>query len=120
MSDTWSTWHCEKCQIVLPWKDGMEKLKCVGCEMKAENIKLRELLRWRSTESELPAENEFCLAIIKNSAWPNVIRHSGTFSWSQSVITHWRPIGPLPEIPVASDSNSSSSTRKIAPLPGGK
>ena len=64
--------------------------------LEAENSKLRELLRWRSTESEVPDENEFCLVIVKNSAWPNVIRHSGAFPWSQSVITHWRPIGPLP------------------------
>jgi len=33
---------------------------------------------------------------------------------------YWRPIGSLPEIPVASDSNSSSSTQKIGPLPGGE
>ncbi len=45
MSDTWSTWHCEKCQIVLPWKDGMEDLKCAGCEMKAEVLYLRRRCR---------------------------------------------------------------------------
>ena len=60
-------------------------------------VELMELLRWRNTESEVPEENEFCLVIVKGSAWPNVIRHSGTFPWSQSVITHWRPIGPLPK-----------------------
>ena len=65
-------------------------------QLREENAKLRDQLRWRSTESEVPDENEFCLVIVKNSAWPNVIRHSGTFPWSQSVITHWRPIGPLP------------------------
>ena len=69
--------------------------RCVKLE--SENAKLRELLRWRNTESEVPEENEFCLVIVKGSAWPNVIRYSGTFPWSQSVITHWRPIGPLPK-----------------------
>jgi hypothetical protein len=100
MSDNWSTWHCEKCQIVLPWKDGMENLKCVGCEMKAENARLRDQLRWRDAKTEKPQEGELCLIVMRNMIWPNVIQYSefGSYRspWDTDFILHWRPVGPLP------------------------
>ena len=65
-------------------------------EARAEIDRLRDLLRWRSAEAERPENGTFCLIILKNSLWPNVIQHSEGMSWNPEFITHWRPIGPLP------------------------
>ena len=46
--------------------------------LEAENSKLRELLRWRST------------------AYMDVTNWTKETPWSTGIITHWRPIGPLP------------------------
>ena len=62
-----------------------------------ENDELRELLAWRSAEAERPENGTFCLIILKNSAWPNVIQYVEGVLWNPEFITHWRPIGPLPE-----------------------
>ena len=72
MGDTWSTWHCEKCQVVLPWKDGMENLKCVGCEMKAENAKLRDQLNAvvdAILHQRFQAESGVSLNVINYKLW---------------------------------------------------
>jgi hypothetical protein len=72
MGDTWSTWHCEKCQVVLPWKDGMENLKCVGCEMKAENAKLRDQLNAvvdAILHHRFQAESGVSLNVINYKLW---------------------------------------------------
>lgn len=61
-----------------------------------ENDELRELLAWRSAEAERPENGMFCLIILKNSAWPNVIQYVEGVLWNPEFITHWRPIGPLP------------------------
>ena len=63
-----------------------------------ENDELRELLAWRSAEAERPENGTFCLIILKNSAWPNVIQYVEGVLWNPEFITHWRPIGPLPEL----------------------
>lgn len=72
MSEAWSTWHCEKCQVVLPWKDGMENLKCVGCEMKAENAKLRDQLNAvvdAILHHRFQAESGVSLNVINYKLW---------------------------------------------------
>ena len=75
-----------------------KKLERVMSEFWKENDELRELLAWRSAEAERPENGTFCLIILKNSAWPNVIQYVEGVLWNPEFITHWRPIGPLPEL----------------------
>jgi len=99
MGSTWLTWHCEKCQIVLPWKDGMENLKCVGCEMKAENAKLRDQLRWRDAYGEPPTEEGIYL-VINNDFDGGTSIHATYWKGKWPIgftVPYWRPIGPLPK-----------------------
>ena len=70
-------------------------------EENAEELaKLRDLLRWRDAEKELPTEKMKCIVIkdgyVETEMWHKDI-HS-RLDWKAMKITHWRPIGPMPEV----------------------
>lgn len=97
MSGAWSTWHCEKCQIILPFKSGMENYKCTGCEIKAENAKLRDQLRWRKWPEEKPEVEQHCQLILAGNSFPHLCCSIYPFAhWENLNVRYWRPIGKLP------------------------
>ena len=65
-------------------------------DLEAENERLREQLRWRKTDEEKPENDSFALIILRGMSWPNVIRVNFDYPLESLVVTHWRPIGPLP------------------------
>lgn len=85
-------------------------------------VELMELLRWRDAHGE-PPTGEGIYLVINNDFDGGTSIHATYWKGKWPIgftVPYWRPIGSLPEIPVASDSNSSSSTKKIGPLPGGE
>ena len=64
----------------------------------AEELKAaQELLRWRKVGEEMPTDSGYCIVMCQGSAalylWLSGI--SPTFA--EMGVTHWRPIGPMPE-----------------------
>jgi hypothetical protein len=80
------------------WEMMFKNLTRENSRLMERLVKLEDLNRWRSAEAERPENGTFCLIILKNSSWPNVIQHVEGMSWNPEFITHWRPIGPLPGV----------------------
>lgn len=94
MSGEWVTWHCSECNITLPASRASDE--CVGCKLKAENAKLRDLLRWRDTAKELPTQDGPYLVMSTSSEFPIVnYWHSELSDWTVGPWQYWRPLGPV-------------------------
>jgi hypothetical protein len=65
-------------------------------ELEAENAKQSNLLRWRNANEEPPQEPTVCLVVLGNNAYVDVTTWTKESPWHTGIITHWRPIGPLP------------------------
>lgn len=80
------------------WEQLAVDYKLILDATKAENAKLRDLLRWRDAWGEPPTEHGNYLvhryAFYGDSA---IMTLHWNGSWPMRAITHWRPIGPLPE-----------------------
>ena len=60
------------------------------------NHRLNDLLRWRNAHEEPPQEPTTCLVVLGDNAYMDVTNWTKETPWSTGIITHWRPIGPLP------------------------
>jgi hypothetical protein len=56
----------------------------------------QDLLRWRDAVNEPPTEPTTCLVVLANGAYLDVTNWTESYSWNTGIITHWRPIGPMP------------------------
>ena len=70
--------------------------KRMAAKLVGRVAELDELMRWRKADEETPEDGSYCVITLRNMDWPNVIRFHSNTLWDWTVITHWRPIGPLP------------------------
>ena len=79
---------------------------CQWCKESKEMIELRkrrEIMRWRKWPEEKPSMRGMYLVMTTGecSEWPIAALHCGAESdfWhvDGNYVTHWRPLGPLPE-----------------------
>lgn len=67
-------------------------------EARAEIDRLRDLLRWRDAWGEPPTENgEYLVQRYEFYGGAELMVLHWNGNWPLRAITHWRPLGPLPE-----------------------
>lgn len=74
----------------------IHELEEMVSNLEDDNAKLRDLLRWRNVQDEIPNEGEVVVVAMRGMAWPNILPVTANF-FTSSIATHWRPIGPLPK-----------------------
>ena len=57
----------------------------------------RDLLRWRKVGEEMPPEAGYCIVMCSGSAALYLLLPGVSPSFAEMDVTHWRPIGPMPE-----------------------
>ena len=56
-----------------------------------------DLLRWRKVGEEMPPEAGYCIVMCSGSAALYLLLPGVSPSFAEMGVTHWRPIGPMPE-----------------------
>jgi len=77
------------------WLDQLCEADREIADLEEENAKLRDRLRWRNVQDEIPNEGEVVIVVMRGMAWPNIVPVTANF-YTSTIATHWRPIGPLP------------------------
>jgi hypothetical protein len=76
--------------------DIVERMAEAIVTLRVVNAELRELLRWRDVDVELPKPGTGCIAILGESQYAVATRYTGDLEWKKETVSFWRPIGPLP------------------------